>query len=254
MPDIEDPYSESQLAASRAQIEVAHEAVLSIGQDCYARLCSCLSGLEYETGTADEAASALSARVLELCAMSLLCLRSGSVPSAKVLTRALLEASYKACALRRDPKHLDQLVNDDIAARLLLNKKIHDYKKDKRANHVARGVEKKIDELALHKAKKLEPSEWSARAGMTDFHRLFYAWLSSDTHTNVAAIDHYFVEERDYALEIGPRDIDLPMTVMILARCLLVVIRTLEAVPSDGSNAWHGSMERRLTALEESDA
>lgn len=250
MPIIEDPYGGSQLASARNQIEAAHGEALSISRECYGRLCDHLSGHEYETGTADEIAYALSARVLELSAMSLICLCSGSVPSAKVLTRTVLEATYKACALLNDPKNIDQLFSDDIAARLLLNKKVHQYKKEKGAKHVARGIEKRIDELALHKATKIEPAEWSERAGMTDFHLLFYPWLSSDTHTNVAAIDHYFDETRDCALHIGPEDTHLRTTLMILSRCLVVLLRRLEAVPSEESDAWHKGLEHRLLAIE----
>lgn len=180
MPETEDPYSELQLANARSLIEAKHKEELSIGQDCYLRLCGRLSGVEYEAGSIAEAVYALCARVLELSAVTLRCLGFGSVPSAKILTRSILEASYKVCAIQRDPTHLDQLINDDIAARLRLSKLIHEYKKDKGAKHIARGVEKKIDELAAFKATKIDPSAWASLAGMTDFHRLFYPWLCSD--------------------------------------------------------------------------
>jgi len=250
MPHIDDPYSETMLAHARQEIVAAHHDSLSIIKDCYARLCARLSGAEYEVGTADEATLALSARVLELAAMSITCLRSGSVPSAKILIRATLEASYKISAICKTPKNVEQFVDDDIASRLLQNKKIHEYKKDKGIKSLAKGIEKKIDELAAKKAKKIETVEWASRAGMMDFHRLFYAWLSADTHGNAAAIDHYFDPKRDYALEIGPSDIDLPMATMILSRCLLVTLRALNSNPDEQSTVWYASIETRLTALE----
>jgi hypothetical protein len=250
MPHIDDPYSDEMLASARKHIESAHVNALSIVEDCYEHLCKQLAGAEYGVGTADEAAFALSARVLEMSAMSLLCLRSGSVPAAKILIRAALEASYKVCAIKIEPTNVEQFVNDDIAARLLLNKKIHEYKKEKGAKSIAKGIEKKIDDLTAQKAKKIDPSEWAVRAEMVDFHRLFYPWLSSDTHGNAAAIDHYFDPAREYALEIGPSDADLPMTAMILSRCLVVILRTLNAAPDEKSNAWHASIEQRLMSLE----
>lgn len=250
MTEIEDPYCDPQLAIVRTLIEEKHKEVLSIGQDCYLRLCSRLSGVEYEARSSEEAMYALCARVLELSAFTLRCARFGSVPSAKILTRSILEASYKICALHRDAKNLDQLINDDIASRLRLNKMIHEYKKDKGAKHIAKGIEKKIDELAALKATKIDPSDWAELAGMTDFHRLYYPWLCSDTHTNVAALDHYFAEERDYALEIGPGDVDLPMTIMTFSRCLMVVLKTLETSPGEAMNDWYATIEARLMALQ----
>jgi len=250
MPPIDDPYSEVMLAEAKRQIAAAHGDTLSIGQDCYDKLCHQLAGVEYEVGTAEEAAFALSARILELSAMALLCLRSGSVPAAKILTRSILESSYKVCAIRREPKNVEQFVNDEIAARLLLNKKIHEYKKDKGSKAIAKGIEKKIDELAAKKVKKIDPSEWSVRAGMVDFHRLFYPWLSSDIHGNAAAIDHYFDPERDYALHIGPSDIDLRMSVMILSRCLVAVLRVLNGALNEPPREWLTGIETRLMALE----
>lgn len=250
MTEIEDPYSDSQLASARSQIEAKHKEVLSIGQDCYMRLCSRLSGVEYEPQTTEEAVYALCARILELSAVTLRCLSFGSVPSAKILTRSILEASYKVCALLRDTKNHDQFINDDTAARLRLNKMILEFKKDKGATHIAKGIEKKIDELQALKSLKIDPSKWATLAGMTDFHHLFYPWLCSDAHTNAAALDHYFAEEQDYALEIGPGDEDLPMTVMILSRCLVVVLKTLEPSPGDAMNDWYATIETRLMALE----
>ena len=131
MPHIDDPYSPEILAAVKSQIEAAHAQALSIVEDCYERLCKKLSGAEYSVGTTEEAAFALAARILELSAMSLLCFRSGSVPAAKILTRSVIEATYKVCAIRRDSANLEQFVNDDIAARLRLKKQIHEYKKEK---------------------------------------------------------------------------------------------------------------------------
>jgi hypothetical protein len=81
MPHIDDPYSAEMLAATRSHIESVHAQSLSIVEDCYERLCKKLSGAEYGVGTTEEAAFALSARILELSAMSLLCFRSGSVPA-----------------------------------------------------------------------------------------------------------------------------------------------------------------------------
>ena len=250
MTEIEDPYCDSQLFIWSSIIDDKHEEVLSIGRDCYSRLCSRLSGVKYEAQSSEEIMYALCARVLELSAFALRCARFGSVPSAKILGRSILEASYKICALQRDAKNLDQLVSDDNASRLQLSKMIHKYKKDKGAKHFAKGVEKKIDELAELKATKIDPSDWADLAGMTDFHRLFYPWLCSDTHTNVAALDRYFAEERDYALEIGPGDDDLPMTIMIFSRCLVVVLKTLEASTDEAKSDWYTSIEARLMALE----
>lgn len=250
MPHIDNPYSEQMLAAARSQIESTHAEALSIGQECYERLCERLADVEYVVGTPEEAAFALSARVIELSAITLLCLRSGSVPAAKILTRSTLEAAYKVCAIRRDAKNLEQFVSDDIAARLLMNKKIHEYKKQKGVKSFAKGIEKKIDELAAQKALKIDPADWANRAQMVDFHMLFYPWLSSDTHGNAAAIDHYFDPNRDYALEIGPSDVDLPMTVMILSRCLVVVLRSLGSVEDKKLNDWHAMVDKRLIALE----
>ena len=250
MPHIDDPYSKQMLDAAKSQIESAHYEALSIGQECYARLCRRLAGSEYGVGTPEEAAFALSARLLELAAMSLLCMRSGSVPAAKILTRSGLEAAYKVCAIRRDAKNLEQFIADNIASRLLLNKKIHEFKKEKGGKSLANGIEKKIDELTAQKAQKIDPAEWAARGQMNDYHQLFYAWLSSDTHGNAAAIDHYFDPNLDYALEIGPSDIDLPMTVMILSRSLLVVLRSLGPTDEAELDAWHAQIEKRLIDLE----
>lgn len=250
MSHIDDPYSEQMLATAKLQIESAHAEALSIGQECYELLCKRLYGVEYGVGTPEEAAYALSARVLELSAMSLICFRSGSVPAAKILTRSALEAAYKVCAIRRDSANLEQFVSDDIASRLLLNKKIHEYKKEKRVKTLAKGIEKKIDELHAQNAQKIDPSEWAARAQMVDFHRLFYPWLSSDTHGNAAAIDHYFDPDRDYALEIGPSDVDLPMTAMILSRCLVAVLLSLGSAEEMDLHAWRTAIDNRLLDLE----
>ena len=250
MQHFADPYSDEGLANARAQIEQAHPAALAVGQDCYLRLGCILSAAEWERASADEATHTLAARVLELAATALRCLRLGSVPSAKALTRAILEATYKICAIKKEPSNLSQFIDDDIAARLLLNKQIHNYKKNKGSKSIAKGIEKKIDQLTLHKAKRIEPIEWATRAEMLDFHWLFYPWLSSDIHSNAAAMNHYFVEDEEYTMILGPSDVDLPMTLMILARCLNSAILALEGEQTESTTAWHANVEERLRALE----
>ncbi len=252
MSDIDDPYSAEILYAASNQIKLAHSQSISIVEDCYKRLCKKLSGAEYSPGTVDEATFALSARVIELSAASLICFRNGLVPSAKILTRSVLESTYKIRALLRDSTNLEQFLNDDIAARLQLHKKIHEYKKDKKAKNLAKGIETKIDEFAAQKATKIDPLEWAVRAQMVDFHRLFYPWLSSNTHGNAVDIDHYFNPQCDYSLEIGPCDIDLPVTSMILSRCLVLVLRSLGSTVNieDESDAWYSEIEERLLALD----
>ena len=250
MHHLDNPYSDQALAAARSNIEAAHSEVLSIVHECYERLCKRLGGCSYDAGTSEEVVLALAGRVIELSAMSLLCLRSGSVPAAKILTRSSLEAAYKICAICRDAKNIEQFVSDDHAARLHQYKDFHEYKKAKGGRHFAKGLEKKIDGLAAIRAQKIDPAVWATRAEMSDFHRLFYPWLCSDTHSNAAAIDHYFEPDRDYAIEIGPCDVDLPMTAMILSRCLVVVIRSLGSAEDAELNAWHSMIEERLGALE----
>lgn len=253
MPQIDNPYSEENLTAARNSIAPAHSEALSIGQECYERLCGRLTGANYEAGSPEEAAFALSCRVLELSAMSLLCLRNGSIPAAKILTRSALEAAFKIVAIRRDPKNLEQFMEDENAARLLFRRNLHICRKDKAPKSAAEKLEREISELAAKKPQKIKPAEWATRAQMVDFYRLFYSWLSSDVHGNAAAIDPYFESQMDNALQIGPNYEGLAMTVMILSRCLVAVLCSLASPEDRELEAWHEAIEKRLFALEQVD-
>jgi hypothetical protein len=246
---IDDPYSDEAIARAAQQIFAAHNDVISISVDCYRKLCSMLANKEYSPGTPDEVVFALSARVLDLTATTLRSLGHGSVPSAKILTRAVLEAIYKIVAVQVNADNIDQFFHDDAASQLGKNKKILEYKKAKKSKSVAKGVEKKIDALAAQKVQKIDPAEWATRAGMQDFHLLFYPWLSSDVHGNASALDHYFNPEADDVLEVGPGDLDLRLTSVALARCLLVLVRALDTSHHETA-AWRLVIEQRLMTIE----
>lgn len=251
MSEVADPYSENAIAVFRNQIEPSHNEILSIAQDCYAKLCEELDGAQYREGSALEMTFAISARILELSAISLLCMRSGSVPSAKILMRSALEATYKVCAIAHDPKNMRQYINDDCASQLVFRKQVHHWKQKKGNKSFAKGNEIKIDELVAQKASKIKPEEWAARAKMDDFHKLFYSYLNADTQGNASSIDPYFDTQRDFALTIGPSDIDLPITALILSRCLVNVLLGLGKLAEWDLATWRDATELRLGKFEE---
>ena len=246
---IDDPYSDRVIAHAATQIFAAHNDVISIGVDCYRQLCSMLANKEYSPGAPEEIVFALSARVLDLTATTLRSLGHGSVPSAKILIRAVIEAIYKIVAVQLNADNINQFFDDDTASQLGKNKKILEYKKAKKSKSVAKGVEKKVEALAAQKVQKIDPPEWATRAGMQDFHHLFYPWLSSDVHGNASALDHYFNSEADHVLEIGPGDLDLRLTCVALARSLLVLVQALDT-PHHETAEWRQAIEQRLMTLE----
>ena len=250
MPIFQDPYSTENLTAARAVIADKHKLTLAIGDECYQQLGTLLAEAQWTETPAAHAIHALAARVFDLLSSTLNLLKTGTVPAAKIITRSLLEAAYKLRALKKNEDHLGQFIADDIATRLLLLKGFHKYKQQKRSKTTAVGIEKQIDALTLEGAMRIDAPEWASRAEMDDFHRLFYPWLSREVHTNLAALSEYYLQYSDFAIEVGPSDADLPMTLVIAVRGAMAVIGVLTPPSSTEWASQLRDLDQRLGAIE----
>jgi Family of unknown function (DUF5677) len=250
MPSFSDPYDEDGLTAAKTVIESKHGDTLAIGYDCYQRLGELLSEAEWEQSSSQQAVHALAARIFDLVANVLRALRHGGVSSAKILTRSLLEASYKLCAIQRDASNFEQYLADDGAALLLALKGIRRYEQSKGGASIAPGLEKKICDLSVQKQKKIEPYVWAERAGMSHFHHLFYSWLSDEIHTSATALNDYFMEHPEFAITVGPDDAGLPVILMIATRGVAVSIQALGGSGDQSLVDWLASVDARLNEVE----
>ncbi|MFJ1257142.1 DUF5677 domain-containing protein [Cupriavidus sp. CuC1] len=168
---------------------------------------------------------ALGARSLELFQSSIILLRKGCIPPARVLCRAMIETAYKLCAIQLASDGIDRYVSQENSTRLQKLRNIQKYKQAYPRSGVAAGIEAEIDVLSKEKPKKTEPHEWASLAKMDDFHNLYYQGMSDDTHANMESLNHYFDDEAPHIMGFGPSDKGL---LVVATACHRTVINVVE--------------------------
>lgn len=181
------------------------------------------------TSVRNMAMNSLAAKSLELFQSSVILLRKGCIPAAKVLCRAQIETVYKVCAIQLVTDGIDRYINQEKSTRLQKLRSIQKYKQKHQRSGIAPGIEAEIDTLSKEKPKKTEPHEWASLAQMDDFHNLYYQGMSDDTHGNIESLNHYFDENSDHVMNLGPSDKGLSI---VAAACHRTLINAIEKYAS----------------------
>lgn len=181
------------------------------------------------TSVRNMAVNSLAAKSLELFQSSVILLRKGCIPGARVLCRAQIETVYKVCAIQLAPDGIDRYINQEKNTRLQKLRSIQKYKQKHPKSGIAPGIESEIDTLLKEKPKKTEPHEWASLAQMDDFHNLYYQGMSDDIHGNIESLNHYFDEDSAHIMSFGPSDKGLPV---VAAACHRTLINAIEKYAS----------------------
>jgi hypothetical protein len=167
----------------------------------------------------------LAAKSLELFQSTVILLRKGCIPAAKVLCRSQIETAYKLCAIQLSTDGIDRYINQAKNTRLQKLKSIHKYKQKHPKSKVALGIEAEIEKLSREKPENTTPHEWAWLAKMDDFHNLYYQGMSDDTHSNIESLNHYIDKNSAHLVNFGPSNRDLPI---VAAACHRTLINAIE--------------------------
>jgi len=184
--------------------------------------------LDY-TSVQNMAMNSLAAKSLELFQSSVIMLRKGCIPAARILCRAQIETVYKVCAIKLVPDGIDRYIKQEKHTRLQKLWSIQKYKQKHSNSRIAPGIESEIDTLSKDKHKKTEPHEWASLAQMDDFHNLHYQRMSDDTHGNIESLNHYFDEDSSHIMNFGPTDKGLTI---VVAACHRTLVNAIEKFAS----------------------
>lgn len=171
------------------------------------------------------AMNTLAAKALELFQSSVILLRKGCIPAARVLCRSQIETVYKLCAIELAPDGIDRYINQEKCTRLQKLRSVQKYKQKYPRSGFGAGIEAEIDSLSKEKPKKTEPHEWASLAQMDDFHNLYYQGMSDDTHGNIESLNHYFDEYSAHLVSFGPSNKGLAI---VAAACHRTLINAIE--------------------------
>jgi Family of unknown function (DUF5677) len=166
---------------------------------------------------------ALAASSLELFQSSIILLRKGCIPGARIICRTLIETVYKLSAIQLTSDGIDRYLSQEKNTRLQKLICIQKYKQKHKSSGVAPGIEKEIDALTKDKKGELktQPCKWAELANMEDFHNLNYQEMSDDTHGNIESLNHYFDDKSDHIMSFGPSNNGLPNTAYVCHRALI---------------------------------
>jgi hypothetical protein len=250
MPLLIGPFSETALSEAREEIDTKHAKVLAVSQATYDQLCRVLEKAEWRSTLSEHVMYSLAARCLEHFACVYQAARCGTVPAAKVLTRSLIETTYKLRAVQMNSELATQFILDNEAAKLAKLKGLQKYKQKSGVSGLAPGIEETIDAISAEKPKKFEPHQWASAAEMEDFHSLFYHWLSEEVHTSASAVDSYFVDDPEFTIVVGPDDKDLRHTLVIACRCARAIFGALVHDSEPETAKWLNWIESELAYVE----
>ncbi len=181
------------------------------------------------TSQKSTAINALAAKSLELFQSSVIMLRKGCIPAARILCRALIDTVYKLCAITLASDGIDRYISQEKRTRLQKLKCIQKYKQKYPKSGIAPCIEAEIDKLSRENSVETKPHEWASLAQMNDFHNLYYQGMSDDTHGNIESLNHYFDEESAHIISFGPSDKGLAITA---AACIRSLINAIEKYAS----------------------
>lgn len=215
----------SEVKESEEQIMAAYADLLQLSERLSKIFISLLGQSRFDhTSVRNLTLNALAAKSLELFQSSIILLRKGCIPAARVICRALIETVYKLCTIQLENDGIDLYICQEKFTRLQKLRSIHKYKQKHPGSQFAPGIELEIDALSKEKPKKTEPSRWASLAKMEDFHNLYYQGMSDDTHANIESLNHYFDDNSAYIVSFGPSDRGLTLVAVACNRTLINAI------------------------------
>ena len=208
------------------QLEMSYQEVFSLSERLSRLFVQLLKDAPLDhTLVRNVVMNGLAAKSLELFQSSVILLRKGCIPAARVVCRAQIETIYKVCAIQLASDGIGRYISQEKSTRLQKLRSIQKYKQKHPKSGVAPGIEAEINSLSKEKEKKTEPHKWASLAQMHDFHNLYYQGMSDDTHGNVESLNHYFDEDSDHIMSFGPSDKGLPI---VAVACHLALINAIE--------------------------
>jgi hypothetical protein len=219
----------SELGFLSSEVEESEKQIIGAYTDLFElseRLSKLFIGLLRKseldrTSTKNLTMNALAAKSIELFQSSIILLRKGCIPAAKITCRALIETVYKLCAIQLVNEGIDLYIRQEKCTRLQKLRSIQKYKQKHPGSGIALGIESEIGVLSKERLKKTEPRKWASLAKMEDFHNLYYQEMSDDTHANIESLNHYFDEDSAHVVSFGPSDKGLALVAVACHRTLI---------------------------------
>lgn len=171
--------------------------------------------------------SVLFLRSVEIFQSVFLMLEIGIMPSAKILTRTMLEIVFTLVALQKNPELLEKYSNQHEQSYFYNLKSTLEFKNEHlRKAAKEHGLEKiYIEKKRERKNKEIEtlsPKQWAVAAELEDLYNVYYNIYSDSIHCNPSALDdHVDNKPEEINLAFGPADRDL---FDILKCCIYLLI------------------------------
>jgi hypothetical protein len=168
-------------------------------------------------------------RALEHYQAALILLGMGLIAPARVLLRAIVEATFTTRAVALHEEALKAFINADLVWRRKMIKKAqrcdHTNLEDLRQAITPALVEKLEEQIKSSGTKQLTAEDLSKFADMHEWYTTHYALLSKATHTNVQDLESYL--SVDDAGEVrgfiyAPSMEEIPLLVLTAAHCILL--------------------------------
>jgi hypothetical protein len=161
----------------------------------------------------------------------------GLPSEARVLLRTLLEVTFRAGAIAKNPDAARQFVNEDVIRRSKLIRKFKSLSPHLQASADSAELDRVLQTLVARIAAERiveRPTLWYAQqAGMEDFYRSAYTLLSEAVHVSIGQLESSLTldaEGRLLGLTYGPSDEDIEMNLLTGAEALIFALRATYSV------------------------
>lgn len=167
-------------------------------------------------------------RALEHYQGCIILLENGVVPSARVTIRALMEATFRLCAIVKHDGLYKYFIKEDLLYRREIANKIrnnrYEFLHDAQDAISVEALERLESEISINHPKKFSIEELSRLAGMHDWYIGVYSLLSKAVHTQIRELEEYigFDENGDIReIKYAPQLHEIPTLILASSELIL---------------------------------
>jgi hypothetical protein len=179
----------------------------------------------------------LAARGLSHFQATLLLAQRGMMPEARVVTRSLLEVTFRLAAIAQHAEIAREYILEDNRLRKDLMERLDKLSANGRGSFTVaeRDAARAAIDAALDEygGKKYSVYWYAEQAGMADFYNSAYALLSVTVHAQARDLQHYAETDesgRITSLILKPNDDGASIVLMAVQECLLVILEQAQSV------------------------